>query len=181
MPRTLLLILVVLAASALAPAQLSPRAGAVSEGLYTNLYFGLNYKLPAELVVSFVSVDGECARECMLLDARVPGERSKRALAITAESVSAGARSDRMALAGMALEQAGAKRLAPVREIAAVGRSFYRADYRSSVLGGELYHAVVMMPAKEFAVVFTFSAESRKQVDAMADDMPKMLRFVGGN
>ena len=59
MPRTLLLILVVLAASALAPAQLSPRAGAVSEGLYTNLYFGLNYKLPVELVVSFVAVDGE--------------------------------------------------------------------------------------------------------------------------
>ena len=179
MPRTLLLILVVLAASALAPAQLSPRAGAVSEGLYTNLYFGLNYKLPAELVVSFVSVDGECARECMLLDARAPEPKSRRALTISAELP--GGRSDRMALAGMALEQAGAKRLAPVREIAAVGRSFYRADYRSSVLGGELYHAVVMMPAKEFAVVFTFSAESRKQLDAMADDMPKMLRFVGGN
>jgi hypothetical protein len=181
MPKTLLLSLLLLAASALAPAQLSPRAGAVSEGLYTNLYFGLNYTLPADLVVTFVSVDGECKRECLLLDARAPGENSKRALTITAEPASPGIQSDHVALAGMTLEQAGARKLAPVREITAAGHSFYRADYRSSVLDGELYHAIVMLPAKEYAVVFAFSAEARKPLDAMVDELPKMLRFVGGN
>jgi hypothetical protein len=30
-------------------------------------------------------------------------------------------------------------------------------------------------------VVFSFSAESRKQLDAMVDELPKMLRFVGGS
>ena len=181
MPRLLLLIFLLLAACLLAPAQLSPRAGAVSDGLYTNLYFGLNYKLPADWLVSFVALEGECPRECMLLDAHAPGEKSKRALTITAEFLSAGGRNDHAALAGASLEQAGAKKLAPVKEMAAAGHNFYRADYRSSVLSGELYHAVVMLPAQHYAVVFSFSAESRKQLDAMVDELPKLLRFVGGS
>jgi hypothetical protein len=182
MPRLLLLVLLfLLAACLLAPAQLSPRAGAVSDGLYTNLYFGLNYKLPADWLVSFVAMEGECPRECMLLDARAPGERSRRAITITAEFLGTSVRGDHEALAGTSLEQAGAKKLAPVKEIVAAGRNFYRADYRSSVLGGELYHAVLMLPAQQYAVVFSFSAESRKQLDAMVDELPKVLRFVGGS
>ena len=180
MPRLLLLIFIVLAGSMPAPAQLSPRAGAVSASLYTNLYFGMNYKLPADWLVSFVAYEGECPQECMLLDARAPGERSKRALTITAEALSAG-RSDHVAHAGMSLEQAGAKQLAPVKEITAAGHNLYRADYRSSVLTGELYHTILLLPAQQYAVVFTFSAESRKQLDAMVDELPKMLRFVGGS
>jgi hypothetical protein len=180
MPRLLLLIFIVLAGSVLAPAQFSPRAGAFSDSLYTNLYFGMNYKLPADWLVSFVALEGECPQECMLLNARAPGEKSRRALTITAESMNAG-HNDHTAHAGMSLEQAGAKRLAPVKEITAAGHNFYRADYRSSVLGGELYHSIVMLPAQQYAVVFTFSAESRKQLDAMVDELPKMLRFVGGS
>jgi hypothetical protein len=172
--------LVLLAASALAPAQLSPRAGVVSDGLYTNLYFGLNYKLPADWLVSFVAMDGECARECMLLSVRAPGEKSKRELTITAESVEAGG-GNHVALAGMTLEKAGAKKLAPAKEIEASGRKLYRVDYQSSVVGGELYLSVVSIPAQQYAVVFSFSAESRKQLDAIVDELPKMLRFVGGS
>ena len=51
-------------ACALAVAQgLSPKAGAVSAGLYTNLYFGMNYKLPEDWKVRFVGMEGACERE----------------------------------------------------------------------------------------------------------------------
>lgn len=181
MRRLVLLTIVLLGGWVLISAQgLSPRAGAVSDGLYTNLYFGMNYKLPQDYTVSFVAMDGACERECMLLDARAPGEKSVRGLTITAEQTSA-AGGDHVALAGASLEQAGAKKLAAGRELPVAGRMLYRADYRSSILGGDLYHAIVMLPAQHYVIVFSFSAESRKQLDAMVDELPKAISFVGGS
>ena len=87
---------------------LSPSSGAASEGLYTNLYFGMNYKLPADWTVGYVAVEGPCERECRLLDARAPGEKSCRALTVTAEAISGAAGPDAVAMAGVALEQMGA-------------------------------------------------------------------------
>ena len=182
MPRLFLVVLVLLPAWLGAGAQgLSPRAGAVSEGLYTNLYFGMNYKLPADWTVSFVAMDGQCERECMLLDARAPGEKSRRALTITAEQVGAVKSSEQVALAGVSLEQMGAKKITPAKEITLAGRKSYRADYSSRVVSGEVYYSIVVLPAKEYTVVFSFSSESRKYLDTMVDDLGKAINFVGGS
>jgi hypothetical protein len=179
MSRLLVLILL-LAGDAAAVAQgLSPKAGAMSEGLYTNVYFGMNYKIPAAWTVSFVADEGECPRECVLLDVRAPGEKSKRSLAISAERLAPGG--NQVALAGTTLEQAGAKKVAPVKEIGAGGRKLYRADYRSYVVGGEVYHAIVMLPGEQYSVVFSFSAENRKQLDAMVDELSRAVSFVGAS
>jgi hypothetical protein len=112
---------------------LSPSAGAASEGLYTNLYFGMNYKLPADWTLGYVAVEGPCERECRLLDARAPGDKSRRALTVTAEVMSA-ASADSVATAGVALEQMGAKKIAPAKEITVAGRKSFRADYRAGIL-----------------------------------------------
>ena len=59
--RGLILLLLVLPGWMLSASQgLTPKAGAVSEGLYTNVYFGMNYKMPADWKVSFVASDGAC-------------------------------------------------------------------------------------------------------------------------
>jgi hypothetical protein len=157
---------------------LSPSAGAASEGLYTNLYFGMNYKLPADWTVAYVAVEGPCERECRLLDARAPGDKSRRALTVTAEAISAAA-PDAVAMAGVALEQMGAKKIAPAKEIAVAGRKGFRADYRSTLITGDVYYTVVVLPAKPYALVFSFSSESRKQLDTMIIELQKAVNFVG--
>jgi hypothetical protein len=179
--RLLLPIVFFLAGSLPATAQgLSPRAGAVSEGLYTNLYFGMNYKLPADWTVSFVAMDGSCPHECMLLDVRAPGEKSRRAVTITAELPATGGGGPQgMALAGTTLEQMGAKKIAPPKEMTVAGHKSYRADYRSQVLSGEVYYSIVVLPTKQYTLVFSFSSESRKHLDTMVDELPKAINFVG--
>ncbi len=156
---------------------LSPSAGAASEGLYTNLFFGMNYKLPADWRVAYIGLDGPCERECMLLDVRPPGERSRRALTITAEA-SAGSL-ERFALAGIALEKLGATRSAPPREISIAGRKCLRADYRSTLVSGEVYYTLVVVPDKHYSLVFSFSSESRKHLDTMVSELQKAITFVG--
>lgn len=182
MPRVLLFLVLLIPAWLGAAAQgLSPKAGAVSDGLYTNLYFGMNYRLPADWTVSFVAMDGQCERECMLLDARAPGERSRRAITITAEQLGAVRGPEEVALAGVSLEQMGARKLAPAREITVAGRKSYRADYSSRVLSGEVYYTIVVLPAKEYAVVFSLSSESRKHLDTLVDELGRAISFVGGS
>jgi hypothetical protein len=183
MPRLFLIVVLLLLAwlGAAAAQGLSPKAGAVSEGLYTNLYFGMNYKLPLDWTVSFVAMDGECERECMLLDVRAPGEKSRRAITITAEQMGAVRGLEQVALAGVSLEQMGAKKTAPARVITVAGRKSYRADYSSKVLSGEVYYAIVVLPAKDYAMVFSFSSESRKHMDTMVDELGKAINFVGGS
>jgi hypothetical protein len=159
---------------------LSPSAGAASEGLYTNLYFGMNYKLPADWTVGYVAVEGPCEHECRLLDARAPGEKSRRAVIVTAELLSAGAGApDAVALAGAALEQMGAKKIAPAKEITVGGRKSCRADYRSTLISGEVYYTIVVLPVQQYALVFSFSSESRKQLDTMVSELQKAINFVG--
>lgn len=176
--RLLLVVLLLLAQVLPATAQgLSPRAGAVSEGLYTNLYFGMNYKLPVDWQVSFVAMDGACARECLLLDVRAPGEKSRRAITVSAEPQAGGP--EGIAVAGATLEQMGAKRIAPPKEITVAGRKSYRADYRSQVVSGEVYYSIVVLPAKQYTLVFSFSSESRKHLDTMVEELPKAINFVG--
>lgn len=182
MPRLLLVLILLLPGWVLGAAQgLSPKAGAVSEGLYTNLYFGMNYKLPPDWTVSFVAMDGQCERECMLLDVRAPDAKSRRAVTITAEQLAAVSGPERVALAGLSLEQLGAKKVAPAKEIVVGGRKSYRADYRSSVMSGEVYYTIVMLPAKDYAVVFSFSSESRKHLDTLVDELGRAISFVGGS
>jgi hypothetical protein len=169
----------VLACGVAAAQGLSPKAGAVSAGLYTNLYFGMNYKLPEDWKVAFVSMEGACERECVLLDARAPEEKSRRALTVTAELLSAAGSPERVALAGVALEEMGAKKVAPPKEIFIAGRKGNRADYSSKLVGGEVYYTIVVLPAKDYALVFSFSSESRKNLDSMVDELPKAIKFVG--
>jgi hypothetical protein len=167
-------------ACVLAVAQgLSPRAGAVSDGLYTNLYFGMNYKLPEDWKVKFVGIEGGCERECVLLDASAPEEKSRRAVTVTAELLSATGSSERGALAGMALEEMGAKKVTPPKEILIAGRKGNRADYSSKVITGEVYYTIVVLPARDYVLVFSFSSESRKHLDIMVNELPKAINFVG--
>jgi hypothetical protein len=158
---------------------LSPKAGAVSEGLYTNLYFGMNYKLPADWTVSFVAREGVCERECVLLDARAPEEKSRRAVTVTAELLSAAGSTERVCLAGRALEEMGAKKVAAAKEISIAGHKGNRADYSSTLATGEVYYTIVVLPAKDYALVFSFSSESRKHLDVMVNELPKAINFVG--
>jgi hypothetical protein len=182
MPRLVLVLILLLPGWVLGAAQgLSPKAGAVSEGLYTNLYFGMNYKLPVDWTVSFVAMDGQCERECMLLDVRGPGEKSRRAVTISAEQLAAVSGPERVTLAGQSLEQLGAKKIAPAKEISVSGRKSYRADYRSQLMTGEVYYTIIVLPTKDYAVVFSFSSESRKYLDTMVDDLGKGISFVGGS
>jgi hypothetical protein len=158
---------------------LSPKAGAVSAGLYTNLYFGMNYKLPEDWKVRFVGMEGGCERECVLLDAGAPEEKSRRAVTVTAELAAAAGSPERATLAGTALEGMGAKKVAPPKEILIAGRKGNRTDYSSKLVAGEVYYTIVVLPAKDYALVFSFSSESRKQLDIMVNELPKAINFVG--
>lgn len=183
--RNLHLLWILLLACALATQQqpdtdgLSPKAGAVSENLYTNVYFGFNFRFPQDWDVSFVASEGPCAPECMLLEVRAPGyPKLPRSITVTAE---AGAgRPDHLASAALILEQSGARKLAGLREIDAGARKLYRADYRSQLVSSDLYQAIIAMPARNYLVVFTFTAENRKQLDDLANELTKALSFVGG-
>src|ERR1051326_3949228 len=89
--RQSVVVVVLLASGVLASAQgLSPKAGAVSDGLYTNLYFGMNYRLPTGWITSFVAAEGTCERECQLLDLRAADAKLRRAITLTAEQLAAG-------------------------------------------------------------------------------------------
>ena len=180
--RGLFLLLLFLPGWMLAAAQgLTPKAGAVSDNLYTNLYFGMNYKVPVDWAVSFVASDGACERECLLLDARAAVEKTRRALTISAEQIAPGGGAERVALAAASLEQMGARKIAAPKEITVTSRKAYRVDYRSTILEGDVYYSVVMViiPGKDYAAVFSFSSESRKHLDALVDELPKAISFVG--
>jgi hypothetical protein len=169
----------VLACGVAGAQDLSPKAGAVSAGLYTNLYFGMNYKLPEDWKVRFVGMEGGCERECVLLDASAPEEKSRRTVTVTAELLSAAGSPERATLAGMALEEMGAKKVAPAKEIFIAGRKGNRADYSSKLVAGEVYYTIVVLPAKNYVLVFSFSSESRKYLDIMVNELPKAINFVG--
>jgi hypothetical protein len=180
--RGLVLLLLLLPGWMLTAAQgLTPKAGAESDGLYTNLYFGMNYKLPADWVLSYVAGDGACERECMLLDMRASVEKTRRTITVTAEQLAAGSGQERVALAASNLEQMGAKKIAPAKEIAITRRKAYRVDYRSTLADSDVFYSVVMLiiPGKDYAVVFSFSSESRKYLDTLVDEMVKSISFVG--
>ncbi len=177
--RKLLLLWLLLASGAALAQGLTPKAGAVSDGLYSNLYFGMNYKLPADWLVSFVALDGACERECMLLDVRAPEEKSRRALTITAEQLGTGSGLEQVGIAGTTLEKLGAKKTGAPKEITIAGRKSYRADYRSTLAHADVYYTIIVIPAKEYSVVFSFSSESRKHLDNMADELTRAISFVG--
>ena len=69
--------------------------------------------------------------------------------------------------------------MAPVKEIFIAGRKAYRADYSSKLVAGEVYYTIVVLPAKDYALVFSFSSESRKHLDVMVNELPKAINFVG--
>jgi hypothetical protein len=159
---------------------LSPKAGAVSDNLYTNLYFGMNLRFPQDWDLMWAASEGTCAKECMLLDVRAPGyPKVQRGLMITAEAAT-GSGDGRLARAGMTLEQAGAKRLLPVpSEIHAGGKTFYRTDYKSELMKGDLLQAIIVLPGPKYALVFSFSADSRKELESLVDQFPKQITFTG--
>jgi hypothetical protein len=160
---------------------LSPKAGAVSDNLYTNVYFGMNFRFPQEWNLIWAASEGACSQECMLLDVRAPGyPKVQRTLMITAEASGPG--DVRFAPSALNLEQAGAKRILPgPRELEVAGKKFYRSDYKSMLANGDLFHAVVVLPGPKYAAVFSFSATSRKDLDALVDQFPAMITFTGNS
>jgi hypothetical protein len=101
-----------------------------------------------------------------------------RSLTVTAEA--GPMRPDHVASAALILEQSGARKLAGMQEIDAGTRKLYRADYRSQLINSDLYQAIIAMPTKHYLVVFTFTAEDRKQLDSLADALTKDLSFAVG-
>ena len=65
------------------------------------------------------------------------------------------------------------------KEILIAGHKGNRADYSSKLVAGEVYYAIVVLPAKGYALVFSFSSESRKHLDVMVNELPKAINFVG--
>lgn len=158
---------------------LSPKAGAYSENLYTNVYFSFNFKVPQKWNVTWVAKDGPCGRECMLLDVRHPAyPKPMQMIQVTAEAVQPQA-SMREASAGVFLVQAGAKKLNEPKELLVNGLTFYRTDYRSQLANADLFQTLIVMPGKEYTAVFTFAANSRKDVDGMIDDFGKAFSKMG--
>lgn len=159
---------------------LSPKAGAYSESLYTNVYFSFNFKVPQNWSVNWVAKDGPCGSECMLLDVRHPAyPKAMQMIQISAEAVKPQA-TLREASAGVFLVQAGAKKLTDTKELAVNGLTLYRTDYRSQLANGDMFQSLVVMPGKEYAAVFTFAAGTRKDLDLMVDDFGKGFSKMGG-
>ncbi len=158
---------------------LSPKAGAYSESLYTNVYFSFNYKVPANWNITWVAKDGPCGNECMLLDARHPAyPKSMQMIQITAEAAKM-LTATREASAGTFLVQAGAKKISEPKELTVGGLTFYRTDYRSQLANADLFQSLVVMPGKDYAAVFTFAAGNRRDLDGMLDDFSKSFSRMG--
>lgn len=157
---------------------LSPKAGAFSADLYTNVYFGFNLKVPANWTVTWVAQAGPCETQCMLLDVRDPAyNKNKQLLQVTAEAWKGG--STHESAAGAFLVQAGAKRVVESKELTVGGMTFYRTDYRSTLAEGELYQSMLVLPAKGYAAVFTFASINRRDLDGMVADFSKSFSKSG--
>lgn len=182
MRRSPLLLAIVLLACATMMAQdegLSPKAGAISGDLYTNVYFGFNLKVPAKWDLIWVAETGQCGDQCMLLDVRDPSyTKTKKLMQITAEPLKSES-SAHEAAAGAFLVQAGAKRIGDARQLQAGGTTFYRTDYRSSLADGTLYQTMLVLPGKEYAAVFTFASTNRRDVDDIVASFPTMFSKSG--
>lgn len=183
MRRCIVLLLAIamfgLAAAAQESEGLTPKAGAYSADLYTNVYFGFNLKVPTKWTVTWVAQAGPCGDQCMLLDVRDPAyAKNKQLLQVTAEETKPGGAAHESA-AGAFLVQAGAKRMVESREVVAGGAKFYRTDYRSSLADGDLFQSMLVLPGKEYAVVFTFAALNRRDLDEMVDDFSKSFSKAG--
>ena len=158
---------------------LSPKAGAFSADLYTNVYFGFNVKVPAKWNVTWVAQAGPCGKQCMLLDVRDPGYvKNKQLLQISAEQEK-GSSTTHESAAGAFLVQAGAKRVAESKQLTAGGITLFRTDYRSSLADGDLYQSMLVLPAKDYAAVFTFAAANRRDLDLMVADFSKSFSKTG--
>jgi hypothetical protein len=158
---------------------LSPKAGAYSESLYTNVYFSFNLKVPQKWNVAWVAQAGPCGNECMLLDVRHPGyPKPMQMIQVTAEAVKPQA-TLREASAGVFLVQAGAKKLSEPKELVINGLTFFRTDYRSQLANGDMFQSLVLLPGKEYAAVFTFAANSRRELDNLVDDFGKAFSKMG--
>ncbi len=158
---------------------LSPKAGAYSESLYTNVYFSFNLKVPDKWNVSWVAKDGPCGNECMLLDVRNPRyPKIMQMIQVSAEAVKPQA-TLREASAGAFLVQAGAKKLTEPKELTVGGLTFYRTDYRSQLANGDMFQSMVLLPGKEYAAVFTFAASTRHELDDMIEDFGKSFSKMG--
>ena len=175
-----LCLLILLATAAVAQEGLSPKAGALSSNLYTNVYFGFNFQVPENWTVTWVAQNGPCGKDCMLLDVRAPGyPKPARMISVSAEQVDQGGAVVREAAAGMTLVSYGAKRMGDPVELSAGGARFFRTDYRSQLADRELLETMIVMPDKEYAAVFTFAAESRKALDAMVANFATAFSKIG--
>lgn len=157
---------------------LSPKAGAFSDDLYTNLYFGFNLKTPAKWKVVYVASDGSCGNECLLLDMRNPNPKSLQVMQVTAEATKPQA-TLREAVAGTSLVQMGAKRIGEPKELSVGATTFYRTDYRSQLANGDLFQALLLLPGKDYATVFTFASPNRRELDGLVDDFGKAFSKMG--
>ncbi len=181
--RRFVLIAFVLLACATAVAQgttsgMSPKAGAFSSNLYTNMYFGFNFQVPKDWDVAFVASEGGCDPECLMLDIRVPGyPKPPRMINISAEAAP-NATPQRLPSLAQTLEQTGKKKLSPVRDVPIGGRTFYRMEYRVPLANTDVYHVFLTMPTKDYLLVFTIQAETRRQMDVMVDDVTRSLTFM---
>jgi hypothetical protein len=182
MRRLILLLAIVLFAAALVAQDetgLSPKAGAFSADLYTNVYFGFNLKVPPKWNVTWVAETGPCGNQCMLLDVRDPDyDKDKQLMQVTAEDIK-GHSPVRESAEGAFLVQAGAKKLGDAREVTAGGVTFYRTDYRSSLADSTLYQTMLVLPGKDYAAVFTFSSINRRDVDDIVAGFPTMFSKTG--
>lgn len=181
MRRSMLLLAIVLfACAAIAQDEgLSPKAGAISGDLYTNVYFGFNLKVPSKWNLVWAAETGPCGDQCMLLDIRDPAyAKNKTLLQITAEPLKAESSAHESA-AGAFLVQAGAKRIGDARQLQAGGVTFYRTDYRSSLADGNLFQAMLVLPGKDYAAVFTFASTNRRDVDEMVAAFPNTFSRSG--
>ena len=82
-------------------------------------------------------------------------------------------------VAGSALVSMGAKKIGEPKEIILSGMTCYRTDYRSQLANADLFQSLVLLPGKDYAAVFTFAANNRKDLDVLVDDFGKTFSKMG--
>ncbi len=146
-------------------ASVNPMAGTgtIQDNAYTNTFFGFTYRFPAKWNVLWgpdhVAAAG-CGHDCRLFEAQAPKGRGNVQIRAYPLPVGTSARDFLQKITAAEADQVGLKRTGSA-EFEAGGWKFYRADYKSQLIEGDLLQTFIVAGAKEHALLFTILADSR--------------------
>src|SRR5581483_10023488 len=147
-------------------ARVNPMAGTgtIQDNAYTNTFFGFTYRFPAKWNVLWgpdhVAAAG-CGHDCRLFEAQAPKGRGNVQIRAYPLPPGMSARDLLQKITAAEADQVGLKRAGSPTEFEAGGWKFYRADYKSRLIEGDLLQTFIIASTKEHALLFTILADSR--------------------